>query len=154
MSEPWNEREVRARTALDVLDFLVGTFRVSGEAHGEPFTGTATGRRILGGTWLEARERTGDHEELCLYRLEPGIEQVVVEQLTSPGWRVRYGVLPLQGGGVHWVPAQLGPRVRLVPCAGGYTAEVTFPGDTAPAVVARYALLPENEGGSRSDGGS
>ena len=154
MADDWTSREARARTALDVLDFLVGRFRVRGRAHGEPFEGVAESRRVLGGTWLETRERTPDHEELCLYRLEPGLEQLVVEQLTAPGWKARYGVLPLEGGGVHWVPANLGPRVRLVPTPLGYRAEVRLPGDAEPAVVADYEKLPENEGGSAWEGSS
>lgn len=154
MADDWSRREARARTALDGLDFLLGRFRVRGEAHGQPFEGHAESRRILDGTWLETRERSDDQDELCLYRLEPGLEQLVVEQLTAPGWKARYGVLPLEGGGVHWVPANLGPRVRLVPTETGYRAEVFLPGDDTPAVRADYEKLPENEGGSPWAGSS
>lgn len=108
---------------LDALSFLLGDWVVAGTVHGEPVEGTARVRPVLGGAWLLYSEHIGGYEDLCLYGVgEQG--DLVVHHFTSEGLGAVHTVLPREDGGFHWVPAGLGPVVRLLPGEPGFRIEV------------------------------
>lgn len=113
----------RAAELLSDLAFLVGAFELSGHVHGEPCNGTVLGRWILEGTWIEVREVIDGYEDLCLY----GVDRQTGDRIVHHFGRGRvdvHVVLPRDDGGFHWVPAGLGPVVRLIPGHGGWACEV------------------------------
>ncbi|MCP4809957.1 MAG: DUF1579 domain-containing protein [Proteobacteria bacterium] len=114
----------RAAELLSDLAFLVGEWRITGTVHGAPVEGTATARLVLDGTWLEYREVIDGYEDLCLYGVDRETGDRVVHHFTSEGLVDVHVVLPLDGGGFHWVPVGLGPIVRVQPDDAGWTCSV------------------------------
>lgn len=128
----------RCAELLSGLDFLLGTWSVTGRVHGAPATGTATARRILDGGWVEYREILDGYEDLCLYGVDAVSGDRVVHHFTGDGRVDIHPVLPLAAGGFHWVPVGGGPVVRLVPEPGGWRCEVGRFDATDLDVVLRY----------------
>lgn len=143
----WDAREVETHARLAALDFLVGDWVGQGTSDGAPVQGRLAARRILSGTFVEAREILADmdgtitHEDLCVYRWDPDEVTLWVVQLLAPGWIERHRVEPLAGGaGVRWVTSPMAPRVELT-TRGPDALRVTvwMPGQAAPTHQMDYA---------------
>lgn len=109
---------------LAALAPMLGEWSVRGTVHGEPVSGTASARPVLGGAWIEYAEVIDGYEDLCLYGVgEEG--DLVVHHFTSEGHAASHTVLPRDGGGLHWVPAKgMGAFVRLIWEDEGFRTEV------------------------------
>lgn len=134
--------------ALNVLHFTLGQWRVHGVLHGHPVRGDASAGRSLDGSLIEYRERVilpsgVCYTDLCLYRADPTTLDVQVHHFSEGGSHAVHTVLPLDGGGLHWVPHDMGPRVRLIPEPEGWRTEVWESWDaTEPDVVLHYRSGP------------
>lgn len=109
--------------ALQALSFLLGEWSVRGRVHDAEVSGTAAARSILDGAWIEYTERIDGYSDLCLYGVDDAGD-LVVHHFTSEGLAEAHAVLPLDGGGFHWVPKGLGPVVRLLPDDDGFRCQV------------------------------
>lgn len=137
----------RAAELLSDLSFLVGSFSIQGHVHGERCSGTVTGRWILERTWIEVREVVDGYEDLCLYGVDRQTGDRIVHHF-GEGQVDVHVVLPRDDGGFHWVPAGLGPVVRLIPRGDGWVCEVgRF---DAPDLDVAYVASP---GGRTRTGG-
>lgn len=138
----WEALERAALDALPMLDFLLGEWEGSGEAHGQPLTGRLTARRILGGTVVETRESLYDadgaldHEDLALYRVEPD-RGLFVQHLQAPGWSSEHAVEPVEDG-IAWESGPVEPRVVLHREGEALVTAVLFPYDPQPVAIMRY----------------
>ena len=138
----WTALEARVAREIPALDFLLGDWEGSGEAHGQPLVGRLHARRVLLGSAVQTREALYtadgalDYEDLALYRcdLDRGL---FVQHLQPPGWSSEAAVEPIDGG-VAWNAGPTEPRVELTRADDILTIAVWFPFQPVPASRMRY----------------
>lgn len=134
MSElDWEARLERTRTEARAFAPLFGRWRGQGVAHGEPTTGELEAGPILDGSIVEVRERSPDHEDRCLYRLEPEDMSLRVLHLMA-GATVREYPVERTATGLVWVTPPGEPAVEWSFAEDELVCEVTWPGESAPEV--------------------
>jgi hypothetical protein len=143
----WDAREAETHLRLAALDGLLGEWVGTGRSDGAPIRGRLGVRRILSGTFVEAREiiedadGNVDHEDVCVYRWDPDERTLWVVQLLAPGWIERHRVEPLaDGAGIRWITSPVSPRVELAAVGpDALRVRVWMPGEAAPTHEMDYA---------------
>jgi hypothetical protein len=136
-ADPWEERLAATRAGVAPAAMLAGRWIGEGTAHGEPVRARLSVRLLLDGSVVEARERVGDHEDLCLYRYDVDTAQLRVLHV-QPG--ALFEDHPVEGvpGGLVWVTGPLTPTVEWTTDGVTVACAVTFPGASEPDVRVRY----------------
>ena len=151
----WELRLRMQRAALAPVLVLAGRWRGRGEAHGEPVVSELVIRPVLDGTMIEARERTGDHEDICFYRWEVERQQIWVLHL-MPGAAREYPV-EQTADGLIWVTPPEEPAVEWSVRGAGLRQEVIWPeagaGAGQPEVWIEYARDEDERGAGGSGAG-
>lgn len=133
----WDARVARVRAAVAPARALEGRWRGEGQAHGEPVTCELELRFVLDGSFVEARERTGDHEDLSLYRYDADLQQLRVLHL-SPGGLVAEHPVEVQGLSLVWVTPPEHPGVEWRVDGETLVCEVVWPGQRVAEVRVVY----------------
>ena len=138
----WEAQVARARAEVAPARLLEGSWVGRGLAHGEPVSATLEVRAILDGTVVEARERVGEHEDLCLYRWDAETRQLRVLHV-QPGAVVDdHPVEVLPPAALVWVTGPLAPAVEWTFDGQTLRSAVTWPGAAAPEVLLAYRRVP------------
>jgi hypothetical protein len=136
-TDPWEERLARSRAEAARFDALLGRWEGRGTAHGQPTAGSLVVERLLDGSLVGATERTGDHEDRCIYRFEPDNGGFCVLHLMA-GAMVREYPVEFTARGFVWITPPGEPAVEWTRTDDGWTCDVVWPGDQAPEVSMRW----------------
>lgn len=134
----WEAQVARALAEIAPACMLEGEWVGEGLAHGEPVTATLSVRAILDGSVVEARERMGDHEDLCLYRWDAESQQLRVLHVQPGAVFDDHPVEIALPATLVWVTPPRAPAVEWSFDGARITSTVTWPGAAAPEVLVRY----------------
>jgi hypothetical protein len=143
-STDWSALGRAVQTALEDLDFLIGSWEGEGHSHGEPIEGRLCIQRVAGGGFVQAQDQTIEggrvtHEDLAIYRWDSPNESLRVHHYSPPGVVMDHYVLfDKQRGGIRWVSGPDAPRVELWPEGAELVMEVFLPGESAATQRMRY----------------
>jgi hypothetical protein len=145
MAQSQEDRRAEAiRAGLAPLDFLLGQWRGEGLDRGEPLESSLVVTRILGDSFLEAREVTTDartgvvvHEDRAIYRYDVDERRLMVTHLLPGAWYLER-VVRVAAEGILWEGGPLAAAVAYRPVGGGLEVVVRFPAETEPDLVLRY----------------
>jgi hypothetical protein len=133
---PWERKLALIRGALAPVGVLVGRWEGEGIAHGEPVCSILEIRFAFSGTFIEVREKTGEHEDLCFYRFEPGIGYSAIHLMEGSFREVAVELLPT--GGLEWVTGPMEASVIWEVVGETLVQEVIWPEGEGPEVRVVY----------------
>lgn len=132
----WEARLADAKAQIAPVTMLVGEWVGRGQAHGEPTEGRLRVRMILNDSMVEVWERVGDHEDLCIYRYDPDLQQIRVLHLME-GATAEHAV-ELVAMGLVWVTPSEHPAVEWRMVGDRLECDVVWPGRKVAEVSMTY----------------
>lgn len=128
----WDDRVARAKQGAEAFGPFLGRWMGTGTAHGEPASGELEALSRFDGSFVEVRERTADHEDVCFYRLDPDDWALRVTQLFGGASLREYNV-EITDRGLVWVTPPGEPTVEWF-FGEELVSEVRWPGEAEPEV--------------------
>ena len=132
--EDWEQRRLACCRAILQLRWMVGRWRGQGTSSSGPIVSSVESRMLLGGTFLESRERTYrssgqlESEDITIYGAAPekGPGELWAQIYMLGGVSLRYTVY-VYGESVLCEPEGYGARLSFMRDGDGYRARVYFP---------------------------
>jgi hypothetical protein len=132
----WALHVAECRERLAFATALLGEWVGRGTAHEAEVEAALGLRLVLDGTAIEARERVGDHEDLCLYRWDADERRYVVHHFMAGAAALH--AVELTPRGMVWVTPPFSPAVEWWVDGEDLRCDVVWPQGGEPEVAIRY----------------